>query len=319
MSDHQIAGRLANSQIPTLDRGKPIDPELRAICKRALALERRHRYASAFDLKTDLARYLAAIGGPVSPRELSQFVRTTAADDRAKLQAVIDAQLDKLGAQSWDSVPTMTDLPLITHTPSPTGPGDAAATHEIVFEDDLEPRTTAAQPASVAARRTPRRLLALAGPLLVLVVVFMAARSWRAKPSTNQPAPPQAAQPSPPPPQPPPPTARLETEGVEASAGSPQAAPQPDDDLVRRSMQREPSQDGGGKQRPRASVKSAVAPPKARPKVETGPAPTPTPSKPQIDTDVYVAPSDKRSLDADVLDESSTAPKPTIDRNPWEN
>jgi len=47
--------------------------------------------------------------------------------------------------------------------------------------------------------------------------------------------------------------------------------------------------------------------------------PTPAPSKPPIDTDVYLAPSDKRSLDADVLDEGSTAPKPTIDRNPWEN
>jgi len=74
MSDHEIAGRLANNQIPTLDRGKPIEPELRAICKRALALERRHRYASALDLKTDLAKYLDAIGGPVSPRDRKSVV-----------------------------------------------------------------------------------------------------------------------------------------------------------------------------------------------------------------------------------------------------
>jgi hypothetical protein len=61
-----------------------------------------------------------------------------------------------------------------------------------------------------------------------------------------------------------------------------------------------------------------VARTKAGTQVETAATPTPPPSKPQIDTDVYVAPSDKRSLDTEVLDESSTAPKPTIDRNPWE-
>jgi serine/threonine-protein kinase len=115
-SDPEIASRLGNRQIPALDRSARLDPDLRAICQRALAPQRAQRYASAGHLSADLARYLSALGGPVAARELGQFVRTALADDRARLQALVDAQLAWISAQHWDAMPTLLD---ITSVPCP--------------------------------------------------------------------------------------------------------------------------------------------------------------------------------------------------------
>jgi eukaryotic-like serine/threonine-protein kinase len=119
-SDGEIVTGLGNRQIPTLDRGISIDPALRAICERALAPERAQRHASAGHLKVDLASCLAALGGPVSQRELAQFVRTALGDDRVRRHAAIDAELERIGAQRWDDTPTLSELPRIAQTPVAT-------------------------------------------------------------------------------------------------------------------------------------------------------------------------------------------------------
>lgn len=133
LSDREIANRLGNHQIPTLLRGRPIDPALRAICARALAPERAQRYPRAGDLKADLAKYLARLGGPVSQHQLAEFVRTTVADERARLKAIVEAELQQLGAQSWDGIPTLPALPCLAPTPTP--PTDPVAIHH--FDLDL--------------------------------------------------------------------------------------------------------------------------------------------------------------------------------------
>lgn len=193
-SEREIASRLGMDDIPPLDRTRPIDPELRAICERALAPERGQRYARAADLRADLASYLATIGGPVSQRELAQFVCATLRDDRARLQRVIDAQLQRFGAESWDAIPTLPDLPLITHTPSrtgPTGPADAAVPDRR-GEDHRPSRVAEVAPAAVPAAPPPRRpgirFTAFSGALLVAATGFALVRQPAPAPSAPAPS-----------------------------------------------------------------------------------------------------------------------------------
>jgi serine/threonine protein kinase len=349
-TEREIASRLVNNQIPTLGRGKPIDPDLRAICERALAPQRDRRYATAGELKADLARYLAAHGGPVSQRELAQFVRTTVAEDRAQLQAVIDTQLQKLGSQSWDGIPTL-ELPRITHTPPYLQPQHAANDNQIVVEDRRQPQVTTADPAPVAAtmpsRRLSLRFFAFCGTLLLATIVLVALRLRPSEPSTSTRAPVQPATITP---------LRAATSDLEIVAspadtprgldGEPLGADPHGGELPRNrqsyelyitapgspalthrlalDLGRDPGRDAvpsppapphHGAARPLLQTRPMwiAAPPKVLANVE--PAPTATSSKPGIDTDVYIAPSNKRALDSNVLDDHTS--KPTIERNPW--
>src|SRR5262245_64647346 len=107
---YEIAAKLSEDRIPSLERGIPIDPELAAICKHALEPNREMRYPTAAELKHDLAKYLGTLGGPISQRELAQFVRKTVEDDRAKLQSVIDTQLQRLSLMTWGGTTPLPDL-----------------------------------------------------------------------------------------------------------------------------------------------------------------------------------------------------------------
>jgi eukaryotic-like serine/threonine-protein kinase len=190
----EVAAKLNNNEIPSLDRGTPIDPMLRAICERALAPDRDKRYATAGELKIDLAKYLDMIGGPLPARELAQFVRTTVADDRAKLQGVVDSQLQKLSASGWSGSISVPDLPRLEHTPS----RDSTVPAEPQFEEiQVIPQTPATQPKLLAAPgRSSTKLLALGGVLLALMIVFVILVVW----SNKHDAPISTAQATPPPP-----------------------------------------------------------------------------------------------------------------------
>ena len=213
----EIAAKLGNNEIPTLDRGTPIDPMLRLICERALAPDRDKRYATAGELKTDLSKYLDMIGGPLPARELGQFVRTTVEDDRAKLQGVIDTQLLKLSAAGWSGSMSVPDLPRVEHTPS----HDSTLPAEPQFEEiQIIPHTPATQPKLPAAPgRSATKLLALGGVLLALMIVFAIVVVW----SNKHEAPTSTAQATPPPPMtpaapPPSTTVRLEIVASPANA-----------------------------------------------------------------------------------------------------
>ncbi|MEO8550760.1 MAG: serine/threonine-protein kinase [Kofleriaceae bacterium] len=193
----EIAARLGKNEIPSLDREKAIDPMLRAICDRALAPDRDKRYATAAELKTDLARYLDVIGGPIPQRELAQFVRATIEDDRTKLQAVVDAQLQKLQAQGWSGPNTpLPELPRIDQqfSRSPTSAGPPTMQHEPAFEEIQ----ILAEPIPViptAPKARTNKLLVMGGILLALMIVFVIVLL-----ATNQRGEPLAAQPATPPP-----------------------------------------------------------------------------------------------------------------------
>jgi serine/threonine protein kinase len=208
MGAPEIAAKLGNNEIPTLDRGTPIDPMLRAICERALAADRDQRYASAAELKTDLAKYLDVIGGPLPAKELGQFVRTTVEDDRAKLQGVIDTQLQKLTAGGWSaggwsgsmSVP---DLPRVEHTPSHDSTMQAEPQFEEIQIIPQTPETQPKLPSAPGGGRPTTKLLALGAVLLALMIVFVIVVVWSNKHSapvaTAQATPPLPMTPTEPP------------------------------------------------------------------------------------------------------------------------
>ena len=113
-----IASRLVANDIPSLERSAPIDPELRRICERALAPDRDKRYASASEFKADLLQYLQRIGGPVPREELAKFVCDTVADDRARLQTIIDEQLQRISLITFGVDTPPPDLPRVERTPA---------------------------------------------------------------------------------------------------------------------------------------------------------------------------------------------------------
>ena len=194
----EIAARLGKNEIPSLDRDKVIDPMLRAICDRALAPDRDQRYATAAELKSDLAKYLDVIGGPVPQRELAQFVRATIEDDRTKLQGVIDAQLQKLQAQGWSSPNTpLPELPRVDQVYS-RSPTSAGPPHEPGFEEIQIIR----EPIPViptAPKRGVNKLVVMASILFALmiafVIVLLVTNKRGGEPIAVQPAPPPPAAP----------------------------------------------------------------------------------------------------------------------------
>jgi serine/threonine-protein kinase len=198
MAASAIATELSAGRIPSLDRGVPLHPALRQICDKALAADRAYRYASARELKQDLAAFAATLG-PVSPRELAELVRTAIESDHAKLQAIIDAQLQRLGPTGKGFEGTLLDLPRVDHTPTnqPEPAADPAIQIDRGEPSAPEDKTQPTAPIE-AARRRPARWIALAGPALVVGVAggIWAARSGakgdvapaRAAPETAAPA-----------------------------------------------------------------------------------------------------------------------------------
>jgi serine/threonine-protein kinase len=199
MADLAIAIELGAGRIPSLDRGAPLHPTLRQICEKALAPDRAYRYASARELKEDLAAFATTLGPPVSSRELAELVRTAIESDYAKLQAIIDGQLQRLGPSSKGLESTLLDLPRVEHTPT-NQPERVAG--QAIESDSGGPSARAARTPPTAQTEVPRgrsaRWIALAGPALVVAVAggIWAARSGakgdvapaRAAPETAAPA-----------------------------------------------------------------------------------------------------------------------------------
>ncbi len=214
----QIAVELGQGKLPSLEQGD-VDPGLRQICQRALAPDPENRYATAGELKADLAAYVATLGKPVSQRELADFVRKTLEDDRAKLQTVIDSQLQKLSFLAWGGETPPPDLPRLEHTPS-GGP----IPEETVIEDSGQVQIITKNPALPPLRKSPVKWLVVGGvAVAVLAIALFVAVSGSSSPKP-QPAPETALSapspaPSPAPAPPPAPTSvRVEVVASPADA-----------------------------------------------------------------------------------------------------
>jgi serine/threonine protein kinase len=215
-----IATQLGAGLIPSLDRARDLDPELRRICEKALAADREQRYPSAAAFKADLIKFVSTLGGAISREDLAALVCTTVAEDRARLQAVIDNQLQRISLLAWGGDTPPPDLPRVDHTPSnkalhtqATVLHNRTITDALVIEDSGQVQIITSPPPAVhptlPARRIPR-LVPVIGGAAVLGVALVA---WAVRPSSSSssssvgasvavrpethPAPPEAPPPAP--------------------------------------------------------------------------------------------------------------------------
>ena len=114
VGDFEIFRRLINNEIPLPSSVKKgVDPELEAICMKALSFEPDDRYATAADFQTAIERYIEKTGARASTREVGEYVRTAFASRRGKIKAAIESRLNaasELGAESFMTVPPLATL-----------------------------------------------------------------------------------------------------------------------------------------------------------------------------------------------------------------
>ena len=94
LSDVEILHRLIHGDIPSAKAANPAIPDaLDAIVKKAIAPNRAERYATAVELRTALEGYLETLADRPPPRELGRLITQHFAEDRARLQRRLEAEL----------------------------------------------------------------------------------------------------------------------------------------------------------------------------------------------------------------------------------
>lgn len=114
--DSAVLRCLAEGTVPRIrDEWPDVDPGLGSIVERAMSVDPGVRYGSAFEMRVDLERYIAARNmAPPSARALGAQIAKLFALDREELRARIEAQLRVEGVGD----PPRVDSPLRVVTPS---------------------------------------------------------------------------------------------------------------------------------------------------------------------------------------------------------
>jgi hypothetical protein len=145
-SEQQIKARVQAGDLPVPDAARGGAPaSLERICRRALALAPRDRYATALELADELEAALPGLGRPVSHREIGATVMRLFADERAQTRAAIEQKVGALSAATFEA-----------GTPS---------THPGTHESAPHPAEPLAAPASRGHRRALLVIPAAAGLL----------------------------------------------------------------------------------------------------------------------------------------------------------
>lgn len=152
-----ISARLIHGEIPDIEQAG-IEPLLEEICKGALMPDREQRTASAQDFKGALDLYLGTVGGPVSTEELAAFIAPLVAQERQRFNAMIDQQLNQVGAPISVNVPlpnpsrppmsshaTLTPMPFRSRGSGYTPISSQASISAASGTDNAAPATASAQ------------------------------------------------------------------------------------------------------------------------------------------------------------------------------
>jgi len=115
LSEVAIVQRLREAEIPALPEETPCEPELRALCERALAPELAGRPATAAEFAEALTRHIP--GPRPSRRELARLVSQAFTSERDALRRLIAVQLRGAPAVDADDSPVL-DLALFTGSSS---------------------------------------------------------------------------------------------------------------------------------------------------------------------------------------------------------
>ena len=106
----EAMGRVLRGEVPRPSEANPdVAPELEAICMHALAYLPDDRYATATELEAELDKYLEANPPRPSDREIGSLMIDSFTDDRARMRAVIEAQLAAPGP-SQSPLPDLSEL-----------------------------------------------------------------------------------------------------------------------------------------------------------------------------------------------------------------
>jgi serine/threonine-protein kinase len=133
-----ILGRRLSGQEPRIRDLRPdCDPELAAICDRAMAHDRANRYASADEFREALEAWLDRTSRRIGNRDIAELVTREFTEEREHIRRVIDEQMRRLLRE------TSTVLPvphLGGHGPESTAPGvdRSSATRRISTGDALQ-------------------------------------------------------------------------------------------------------------------------------------------------------------------------------------
>jgi serine/threonine protein kinase len=97
MTEVEILTQMLKDGAPTLRSVKPDAPDdLELICARAMAFNRDDRYATAADLLHDLEAHLARRHDTMSMREIGTFVGNAFADERKKMNTIIEEAIGRV-------------------------------------------------------------------------------------------------------------------------------------------------------------------------------------------------------------------------------
>jgi serine/threonine-protein kinase len=119
MNEVEILARLLKETVPPLSVVRPDVPEdLEAICERALARRPEDRYESAAELLGDLEAHLATRDDMMTMREIGALVSATFADERRRMNALIEETLNRVrGGPRSGVMPTLE----LHHRGTPSG------------------------------------------------------------------------------------------------------------------------------------------------------------------------------------------------------
>jgi serine/threonine protein kinase len=197
LADVVILKRMVLGEIPSLTEENPqVDPELARIITRCLALSTEDRYQTALALKAELEAFLKASHQVVGADELRAWLRDTFAEDRAKLQKIIETQIAKVRSMPTSEL-MAANLPIVdlSATIATSGSFSTSGT-----PSGLHSSPNSSSSASLASNSSSQTLPGVApqgnGKLiggLVALVALAAGGFFLTRPPPAAPPPPQEA------------------------------------------------------------------------------------------------------------------------------
>ncbi|MCC6555181.1 MAG: serine/threonine protein kinase, partial [Polyangiaceae bacterium] len=202
MPDVAILARVVGGEIPPPREVRAdVAPELEAIILRALAPRREDRYGTAGELAADLERLLDRWGRPASLRDAGRLIAQRFEEERAKIRALIDAQLRDARAMPTDeyravALPVIDPRSIVTSSKDASNPTDPRASMQSTSSYPGSASLTArsAAPDPPPARRALLLPIAAAGGAALAAAVWLVIRT--SAPPPPAPPPPPAAEPT---------------------------------------------------------------------------------------------------------------------------
>jgi serine/threonine-protein kinase len=108
-SQSAVLGRRISGREPRIREVVPnVDPELAAICDRAMATHPDARFPTAHDFRDALEAWLDRTARRAGTREVGAFVTRLFAEDREKIRGIIDEQMKRLQRETATALPMPT-------------------------------------------------------------------------------------------------------------------------------------------------------------------------------------------------------------------